>query len=443
MPEFFAPRVKPALEASQFGPSGKPAAASAPETFGQVMTAVAADGANVRLPSAKPSPPAMPIPPAKPAQFVSVTTGAPPLPSAKPLQPMDAVAVLRPPEKPQVLSLARFFRNDLEPLGGSAETHPFVPPLKPNVAAAEATGTAETGEAANATDPFAGGFVVSSPKPERALSETARVVLPRPKPAVPDADSAETRGEAVMAESGTAPWSDFVRPPLKPEPPPPIDPRGQIVEAANMVARVTGVTPGELIAKAAIESSFDPMARASTSSAAGPFQFIERTWLDMIRRHGAAYGLAKEVAAIETRGGRPFVRDGTMRDHILDLRFDIHLSTGMAARYLDEVGQTLGRVLGREVSPVERRMAYFLGPGGAAKLIGAARSNPHGSAAALLPHAARANQPLFYSGGRPLSNSDALDRIRQFTERHLERHAFQADERRVTSDEISAGGTLG
>jgi hypothetical protein len=101
------------------------------------------------------------------------------------------------------------------------------------------------------------------------------------------------------------------------------------------------------------------------------------------------------------------------------LRSDVNLSSGMAARYLDESSQDLAHALRRKPSVTENRIAYFLGPGGAARLIRAAQNNPEGSAVAALPHAAAANRPLFYGSHGPLTNHEAMARITHFVNRHL------------------------
>jgi soluble lytic murein transglycosylase-like protein len=63
--------------------------------------------------------------------------------------------------------------------------------------------------------------------------------------------------------------------------------RGAIARAAA----ATGVDFNYLLAQARLESGLDPSARATTSSAAGLYQFTGSTWLAMLDKHGAAYGV--------------------------------------------------------------------------------------------------------------------------------------------------------
>ncbi|MCV5246159.1 transglycosylase SLT domain-containing protein, partial [Escherichia coli] len=68
-----------------------------------------------------------------------------------------------------------------------------------------------------------------------------------------------------------------------------------IVETILRAAEVTGVDPSYMMALADKESSFLVDNRPSTSSAEGLFQFIERTWLEVVREFGPKHGL-QEVA---------------------------------------------------------------------------------------------------------------------------------------------------
>src|SRR5690606_2881522 len=75
--------------------------------------------------------------------------------------------------------------------------------------------------------------------------------------------------------------------------------RREIVEAIVRASVVTGIDPVYLMAVADKESSFQPEVRAGTSSAEGLYQFITKTWLEMVKRYGPRHGLKTEAAAIE------------------------------------------------------------------------------------------------------------------------------------------------
>jgi hypothetical protein len=67
-------------------------------------------------------------------------------------------------------------------------------------------------------------------------------------------------------------------------------------------ARETGMDFQYMLAQAKIESALNPDAKASTSSAAGLYQFTRDTWLRTLDAHGDKHGLGWASAAIS--GGR-------------------------------------------------------------------------------------------------------------------------------------------
>jgi hypothetical protein len=181
--------------------------------------------------------------------------------------------------------------------------------------------------------------------------------------------------------------------------------------AIARAASATGADFSQLLATAQRESSLDPNARAGTSSATGLFQFIESTWLDMVARHGAKHGLAREAAAIDRSSGRSRVADPEQRAAILALRRDPELSARFAAELTRENAADLADRLGRPASAGEVYAAHVLGPAGAERLIRAAAAGA-GDARAIFPKEAAANHALFHDrGGAPRSAAALLERF--------------------------------
>ncbi|KAA0592918.1 hypothetical protein J2848_005731 [Azospirillum lipoferum] len=239
---------------------------------------------------------------------------------------------------------------------------------------------------------------------DSAAGETAppRAPLPGLKPAAPTRTPVQTPtpSSAKVAETVKAVAAE--------------DPAAtRVLVASQQVAGLSGHSFTAILAQATQESGLDSAAKNSRSSAAGPFQFLESTWLDLFRRHGAAYGQGELASHIQVRNGVSSVKDPAIRRQILELRHDVDLSAGMAARYLAEGREALEKRLGRPASESESRMAYVLGSGGAAKLIRAAESTPGAVAADLLPSAAKANHNLFHdrSTGRALSAAETVSRL--------------------------------
>jgi hypothetical protein len=176
------------------------------------------------------------------------------------------------------------------------------------------------------------------------------------------------------------------------------------VEAAlKRAASATGVDFDFLMRTARRESGFNAGARAGTSSAAGLFQFVEQTWLSTLKRHGAAHGYARYAAYIQQGSDGRYSVEGDARQAVMDLRYDAHAASVMAAALGNDHAAYLRGRVGRERTGGELYAAHFLGPQGSAKLIEANNSYPNAAAAAFFPDAAAANHNVFYRDGRPLS----------------------------------------
>ena len=181
--------------------------------------------------------------------------------------------------------------------------------------------------------------------------------------------------------------------------------RANPIEAVvRQAAEATGVDFGYLLRTAKRESALNPAAKARTSSAAGLFQFVEQTWLGVVKKHGAKHGYG-QFADMISRGadGRLRVSGPEARKAVLDLRFNAKAASVMAGELASDHAAYLKGRIGREPNGGELYVAHFLGPAGSAKLIEAAERNPGASAASLFPAAASANRPIFYEKGRALS----------------------------------------
>lgn len=178
-----------------------------------------------------------------------------------------------------------------------------------------------------------------------------------------------------------------------------------IADAIVKAAVVTQVDPIYLMALADKESAFQPQVKAPTSSARGLYQFIDRTWLDVVRRFGAQYGLAREAAAVYGEKERPIVDDLELRAQILELRNDPYLSALMAAEMLKKDAEEIGLKIGRALNTTEMYLAHFFGVEEASRFISLRDEKVPPTASQIFPAAARANVAIFYgpavrSGGR-------------------------------------------
>ncbi|HKR18100.1 lytic transglycosylase domain-containing protein [Rhizorhapis sp.] len=186
----------------------------------------------------------------------------------------------------------------------------------------------------------------------------------------------------------------------------------RVTNAIATASRRTGVDFTYLFNQAKIESSLNPNARASTSSATGLYQFIDQSWLGVINDHGAKHGLGWAADAIGKSGGHYYVTDPALRQQIMDLRTQPEVASIMAAEHAADNQETLESRLGRAVTATDLYLAHFLGVGGAAKFLRAHDQNPGASAAAVLPSAAAANRWVFYDrNGAPRSLAEVRQRF--------------------------------
>ncbi len=158
-----------------------------------------------------------------------------------------------------------------------------------------------------------------------------------------------------------------------------------IVAAAKMV----GVDPNIMLKTAAIESGFNSTARADGSSASGLFQFTNDTWRAVMDKYGRKYGMSAATTSPN----------------------DPRAAAIMAAHYIKETTESLSRKVKRAIGATEAYLGHFLGGGGAATFLTALERDPNTIGATLMPEAARANQNIFYQGGRALTVSEIYSNL--------------------------------
>ncbi|KQN21503.1 MULTISPECIES: hypothetical protein [unclassified Sphingomonas] len=188
---------------------------------------------------------------------------------------------------------------------------------------------------------------------------------------------------------------------------------GRIQSAIALASSKTGVDFDYLLGQAKLESGLNANAKAGTSSASGLYQFIEQSWLAVVKKHGAEHGLGWAADSIgQSSGGHLGVADAGTRQAILALRNDPAAASMMAAEHASDNKDALEGKLGRTATGTDLYMAHFLGLGGASKFLTTMQANPDASGAALFPSAARANRGVFYeSNGTPRSLSAIYERF--------------------------------
>jgi len=168
----------------------------------------------------------------------------------------------------------------------------------------------------------------------------------------------------------------------------------------NSAGEKSDVDFNYLVATAQRESSMNPAAKASSSSAVGLFQFLDSTWLQVMKQEGPRLGYQAYADAITVdQNGDYVIKDKSLRADVLKLRENPQVAADMAAAFTRSNGEYLQQKFGRMPSPGELYIAHFLGPQGAEKMFRAGLDDPDQVASKLFPRQAKANPQIFYDHG--------------------------------------------
>ena len=187
---------------------------------------------------------------------------------------------------------------------------------------------------------------------------------------------------------------------------------GAIVKASDE----TGANSGYLLHIALRESGLVLGAKAPTSSATGPFQFIQQTWYQMLGTYGAKHKLDAEVALLTKQSNGNFkpVSDEA-RVELLALRTDPYVAALMAGELTMENKASMTKSLGRAPAHGELYAAHVLGASNAVRLVQTRDKAATTSASKILPSAAAANRWLFYdTDGKARSVAALFDELSRF-----------------------------
>lgn len=119
-----------------------------------------------------------------------------------------------------------------------------------------------------------------------------------------------------------------------------------------------------------VESSNNPLADAPTSSAAGAFQFIDKTWKNTVKEMG--------------------------RDYKLNDRYNPVIAKEVAEFFTEQNRKQLKSFLDREPNYADLYSAHFLGPEASKKFLMMVEDDPSQNASRVFPKEAAANKPVFY-----------------------------------------------
>lgn len=127
------------------------------------------------------------------------------------------------------------------------------------------------------------------------------------------------------------------------------------VTAIKQVSSMTGVDENTMLTFAKMESSLNPNAGASGTSAKGLYQFVDGTWKEMVKKYGDNYGIKENADVFNP------VHNGLM-----------------AAHYVKDNSKIVGDTSDLGLNPTgSLYLSHFLGPGGAKKLVNGYRKDPN------------------------------------------------------------------
>ncbi len=162
------------------------------------------------------------------------------------------------------------------------------------------------------------------------------------------------------------------------------------------------------------ESQGNLAAKNPYSSAVGLGQFVEGTWLDLVKRH------------------RPDIAASLTEKQILELREDSELSRFITGRYVEQNTLILAK-RGLPATPASLYLAHFAGPGGAAAILAAPENADAATVIANADHRPSVTREKIVSGNPFMRNFTAKD-LRNWAD--LKIQSLNFNDR--ASEEISA-----
>lgn len=154
-----------------------------------------------------------------------------------------------------------------------------------------------------------------------------------------------------------------------------------------------------------------PLNRDGTpmSSATGPYQFTDGTWLRSVKKYGADLGLTNAANSIDAKGN---VSDPAVKAQILALRSNPDAAKAIFQRFSDDNAATLKTQLKSDPTQDQVYAAHVVGSLTASRLIKAAQGgDPTG--VTIVGQTAAANNPSYFydKQGNPLPASQVLNKM--------------------------------
>lgn len=173
----------------------------------------------------------------------------------------------------------------------------------------------------------------------------------------------------------------------------------------------TGVDFELMVLKAKMESDLGRLTVAKHTSARGVFQYIEPTWLTLMRRYGDELGYGHYAKSIKRAKypGLPYIEGNNpyLKAEILALRHDLDLSAMIKAYQVREETDVIRKIKKGRVTATDHYIVHMLGVPLAKQFYRQKASMTTqpiaNSRIPAMREAAKMNRPFFYHGKRALS----------------------------------------
>ena len=178
-----------------------------------------------------------------------------------------------------------------------------------------------------------------------------------------------------------------------------------VIEAAREVR----IEPVLLLAISLMESGLDEGARNPASTATGPFQFTEQSWLASLHRYGPRYGQGLPAGSVWQLPGGAYAASAPVYAFLMSRRGEPMLAARMAAAGLASDRAVLQAATRHPPTALETYLVHMLGEPCAARFVAAMAMDPQTPSDEVAPEAVAANPGVFIRDGVVLSVSDAAE----------------------------------
>lgn len=200
-----------------------------------------------------------------------------------------------------------------------------------------------------------------------------------------------------------------------------------IIHDIQTASQATNTDFKTMIIKAMIESDLGRLTTAKNSSARGIYQYIDATWLTLLKRYGAKIGYPQYAENLTTdlKTLKTIVKDNSRysEDYLLNLRHDTKIASLIKAYQTKEDENALRSVIqNRTLTATDHYIAHMMGIPLAKKFYGMieAESNtiPANIKNSPFKQAAALNPYFFYGSKRdPLTTQEIYKKFETLIER--------------------------